>query len=1024
MPKLTEYPEAQSFDENDILIKDGVNGTKKIKASNAADYMGKNVIMVNEDPTPGTKVVLETTDEEYELALMSDVNSVAEEVDDVKTQLMENNEYRLYDGNQTLKVFSTRTAARTDVPSASRKIGLTIIYKLTNTFEDRIIRETFRGTNVNTWTSDQWWDEIEVPNLYWGHVGINQKVFLKNYVKAVLCSKSINLGLRFSWTTNPKAFGIYATSHNNDESTSAFIGKKLSVEISSFESPNNYTVIQLDKYNTTDPDIYVIVDTYRLSTETITQGFATMPASSIAGMNGGCIWYTYLGESDIDNLKSGLNTVQTTLSDAILHSNIYRLNGSQAGSLERYATRTLARNAVPSANRKSGLIISYYLSNSDENKVIVERFDGGVNNWSSDNFWKDFDANDIYWGSIIGNDSHIENYVKNVICDTNANIGLQFKWINSTRTIEVYATLHDGQTATKFIGKKLNISVDNIVDPTTRYAVELEKYADTDPRIVVVLDIKRMVTETIGIAFSAYASTTLVGAFGSCVHREIISKNDFDTVFEAAQAQKLGAVKVGQIMMNGNSLVNIPASANSFVTKPFEDAFTPMEINDLYPLVKKAVQKRVTVDNVKMYLCSVSERHIFFSASPTSNYKYESIDEFNTPFMAYADKNDLDNIIKIDLPSYLDGAAYLSRTGRRKYIYELSDGSVLLEVENGQAVSTADCQNNLYRIENLFEHQITDNTITVTQQECVLVNTFVRNASLARFHNIEEYAPGHIIMAPYGGGATATIYISHNYGQTWEIIFCGITSNEVNIPVKAQALGVATAAGEWPTPAKVIPANSIDWTKTTNGNIHVHGIAYDRWYDRIWACTGDGGNQLNSVTGIWYTDDFGLNWHRIETRGEKQPFYQYGTQMIGVVPMDNAVLFGTDGQGDGFYRWSRSGKDRDVAIEPCYQYTGSNTGLTNIGQDWCRTKDGFIIHSFSPDHNIEEGDYKNRGGLVASYNGYSFVKIYVDEFTDTSGDGQLAYDTHEISWGCHITEGKDHTLITSARQGGYLLMYL
>lgn len=85
MPKLTEYPEAQSFDENDILIKDGVNGTKKIKVSKAADYMGKNVIMVNEDPTPGTKVVLETTDEEYSLALMSDVDSVAEEVTDLKT---------------------------------------------------------------------------------------------------------------------------------------------------------------------------------------------------------------------------------------------------------------------------------------------------------------------------------------------------------------------------------------------------------------------------------------------------------------------------------------------------------------------------------------------------------------------------------------------------------------------------------------------------------------------------------------------------------------------------------------------------------------------------------------------------------------------------------------------------------------------------------------------------------------------------------------------------------------------------
>ena len=36
MPKLTEYPEVARFDANDILIKDGTNGTKKIKAANAA----------------------------------------------------------------------------------------------------------------------------------------------------------------------------------------------------------------------------------------------------------------------------------------------------------------------------------------------------------------------------------------------------------------------------------------------------------------------------------------------------------------------------------------------------------------------------------------------------------------------------------------------------------------------------------------------------------------------------------------------------------------------------------------------------------------------------------------------------------------------------------------------------------------------------------------------------------------------------------------------------------------------------
>lgn len=36
MAKMTEYTEATRFDANDILIKDGTNGTKKIKVANAA----------------------------------------------------------------------------------------------------------------------------------------------------------------------------------------------------------------------------------------------------------------------------------------------------------------------------------------------------------------------------------------------------------------------------------------------------------------------------------------------------------------------------------------------------------------------------------------------------------------------------------------------------------------------------------------------------------------------------------------------------------------------------------------------------------------------------------------------------------------------------------------------------------------------------------------------------------------------------------------------------------------------------
>ena len=90
MPKITDLPQALSFDEGDVLIKDGTNGTKKIPVSEAAKYMGKDVIMINEEPDTGTKVVIETTDQDYQLALMSDVNSVAGEVDDVKSALIQN----------------------------------------------------------------------------------------------------------------------------------------------------------------------------------------------------------------------------------------------------------------------------------------------------------------------------------------------------------------------------------------------------------------------------------------------------------------------------------------------------------------------------------------------------------------------------------------------------------------------------------------------------------------------------------------------------------------------------------------------------------------------------------------------------------------------------------------------------------------------------------------------------------------------------------------------------------------------
>lgn len=47
MSKLTEYPAVTRFDANDILIKDGTGGTKKIKASDAAVEFAGSVSNIN-----------------------------------------------------------------------------------------------------------------------------------------------------------------------------------------------------------------------------------------------------------------------------------------------------------------------------------------------------------------------------------------------------------------------------------------------------------------------------------------------------------------------------------------------------------------------------------------------------------------------------------------------------------------------------------------------------------------------------------------------------------------------------------------------------------------------------------------------------------------------------------------------------------------------------------------------------------------------------------------------------------------
>ena len=87
MAKVTEYPRITKMKDNDILLVDGPDGTRTILQTNASKQMGGEVIMINETAGDSTKVVINTTDEDIELATMADLEPVEEDVSELKTQL-------------------------------------------------------------------------------------------------------------------------------------------------------------------------------------------------------------------------------------------------------------------------------------------------------------------------------------------------------------------------------------------------------------------------------------------------------------------------------------------------------------------------------------------------------------------------------------------------------------------------------------------------------------------------------------------------------------------------------------------------------------------------------------------------------------------------------------------------------------------------------------------------------------------------------------------------------------------------
>lgn len=127
MAKVTEYSRVTKFDDGDILLKDGTNGTKTILVDDAAKAMGEKVIKVTKSGGKD-KVTLNLTGEDIGIATSDEVDAMAEDLIDLENRALlatttegTGNVVAIY-GADTSRKFPVLSATIESAPAADGQI--------------------------------------------------------------------------------------------------------------------------------------------------------------------------------------------------------------------------------------------------------------------------------------------------------------------------------------------------------------------------------------------------------------------------------------------------------------------------------------------------------------------------------------------------------------------------------------------------------------------------------------------------------------------------------------------------------------------------------------------------------------------------------------------------------------------------------------------------------------------------------------------------------------------------------------
>ncbi len=449
-----------------------------------------------------------------------------------------------------------------------------------------------------------------------------------------------------------------------------------------------------------------------------------------------------------------------------------------------------------------------------------------------------------------------------------------------------------------------------------------------------------------------------------------------------------------------NKIVEGPVNTGrerSFRAKTLEDAYSIVgsdrSIN--YSLANPQLHRFVE-DGRNCEVFDISDRYIYYG---------------HTRAFYRIDKNTFGSKVRFAISGIWEGSrgSDVSSTSILG-VNEMPDRGLLIQVDNNAP------HMNFYKVP--FVAQSSGNYTYTSGQARRVMDIPYRNSILTKAWGLS--IKGNMVFAVIYN-CIGQAYLSNDSGNSFRCVF-SMADTSVNSTVppdqmvyvhtKPDGHGGYGAIGGHPMRNTLTHPQSFDmWGITPNGSLHGHGGCIDRFSDRLWVVTGDS----YPAVGIFYSDDWGYNWTFVRT-GVHIPSAGSRSQFVTVIPLENCVLFGNDGMGDGYWRLFRNGDGVFSTIECCYQFTGSNTELVTINGGHCFLPDGTMLGLINPHESINYTT--TRGGIVATRNGHNFKKLYEDSFT------QFSSESAEFGRRGLISYNNNGKVLVKAKNGGLIILDL